>query len=396
MAFSKITDADRLNKGVTGLSDTPNLETSEMQRKFDELANLSIDRFNNHIDEISANTGAANIGAAVPDGFTADNTVQSVLHAIARGTSDNTAISHTHTNKSVLDLITAAVKAGYDHVSTVFGRITSVTQSVTDSTQAVPTGHAVVNYVSRMGGGDMQKATYDINENGKVDVAEDAEKFGGELPTYYATKTELDGKLDGDSLDTDYDAVITVGSPTSAPADSVIKTLYTNVQAQLAQMSANFLVGCRKIANAITAQGVPTAENASPDTMATNIGILADQKYAAGQVVTYQQIGNTKKTTQAITDYITFPTVGRYVVVVVDAGSSGTDYSAGTLSAGANTTVTTISSFHTSSNMDANYPAFGSLATFVVDVAEANATVEVRYTSRSRSRIAMWRVLKLG
>ena len=130
--------------------------------------------------------------------------------------------------------------------------------------------------------------------------------------------------------------------------------------------------------------------------MATNIGILADQKYAEGQVVTYQQIGNTKKTTQAITDYITFPTVGRYVVVVVDAGSSGTDYSAGTLSAGANTTVTTISSFHTSSNMDANYPAFGSLATFVVDVAEANATVEVRYTSRSRSRIAMWRVLKLG
>ena len=396
MAFSKITDADRLNKGVTGLSDTPNLETSEMQRKFDELANLSIDRFNNHIDEISANTGAANIGAAVPDGFTADNTLQSVINAIARGTSDNTAISHTHTNKSVLDLITAAVKAGYDHVSTVFGRITSVTQSVTDSTQAVPTGHAVVNYVSRMGGGDMQKATYDLNENGKVDVAEDAEKFGGELPAYYATKTELDGKLDGDSLDTDYDAVITVGSPTSAPADSVIKTLYTNVQAQLAQMSANFLAGCRKIANAITAQGVPTAENASPDTMATNIGILADQKYAEGNAVTYQTIGNTRKSTSSIAYAITFPTAGRYLVVVVDAGSAGTDYAAGTLSAGADTTVVELSSYHTTSNTDVNYPVNGSVATFLVDVAADEATVEVRCTSRSRSRIAMWRVVKIG
>lgn len=289
MAFSKITDADRLNKGVTGLSDTPNLETSEMQRKFDELANLSIDRFNNHIDEISANTGAANIGAAVPDGFTADNTVQSVLNAIARGTSDNTAVAHTHTNKSVIDLITAVVKEKYDHVAALFQRITSVSQSVLDDTASVPTGHAVVSYVSRMGGGDMLKATYDQDNDGKVDVAEDAEMFGGELPSYYATKAELDTKLDGDGLDTDYNDVITGGSETKAPANSVIKTLNTNIQAQLATMIANFQNGCSRIAAAITGGrdgqgtgGVATASDASVTTMETNITTLANNNYDDG------------------------------------------------------------------------------------------------------------------
>lgn len=289
MAFSKITDADRLNKGVTGLSDTPNLETSEMQRKFDELGNLAIDSFNDHIDELSANTGAANIGAAVPEGFTADNTVQSVINALARGTSDNTATAHSHANKSVLDLITAVVKEKYDHVSALFTRITSVSQAVLDDTASVPTGHAVVNFVSRMGGGDMLKATYDTDEDGTIDLAENAEKLGGELPSYYATKAELDTKLDGDGLDTDYNDVITGGSETKAPANSVIKTMYENLQTQLATMISNFQNGCSRIAAAITGGrdgqgtgGVATASDASVTTMETNIRTLAGNNYDDG------------------------------------------------------------------------------------------------------------------
>jgi len=39
--------------------------------------------------------------------------------------------------------------------------------------------------------GDMLKADYDTNNNGKVDVADDADKLGGQPPTYYADKTSL-------------------------------------------------------------------------------------------------------------------------------------------------------------------------------------------------------------
>lgn len=41
------------------------------------------------------------------------------------------------------------------------------------------------------GGGDMLKEVYDTNGNGKVDKADDADKFGGQLPEYYAKQSEL-------------------------------------------------------------------------------------------------------------------------------------------------------------------------------------------------------------
>jgi len=289
MAFSKITDAERIGKGVSGLSDTPNLETSEMQRKFDELGNMAVDGLNNLVDELSANTAASNIGIAIPEGVTASNNVQSVVNALAREAGDNTALAHGHTNKSVLDLITATVKERYDHVSALFARITNVAQSVSDDTAAVPTGHAIVNYVSRMGGGDMLRATYDTDNDGIVDMAEDSELFDGQPPEYYATKAQLDTKLDGDGLDSDYSDVITVGSTTKAPANNVIKTLNENIQAQLAQMIANFQNGCSRIAAAITGGrdgqgtgGVATASDASVTTMETNITTLANNNYDDG------------------------------------------------------------------------------------------------------------------
>jgi hypothetical protein len=42
----KITSADRADKGVTGLPDTPGLSTGDMQARFDSLGNLSTDKFN--------------------------------------------------------------------------------------------------------------------------------------------------------------------------------------------------------------------------------------------------------------------------------------------------------------------------------------------------------------
>lgn len=48
----KISAADRVGKGVTGLPDTPGLSTGDMQARFDSLGNLSIDKFNALVDAV--------------------------------------------------------------------------------------------------------------------------------------------------------------------------------------------------------------------------------------------------------------------------------------------------------------------------------------------------------
>lgn len=48
----KITAADKVDKGVVGLPDTPGLSTGDMQARFDSLANLSIDKFNAVVDAV--------------------------------------------------------------------------------------------------------------------------------------------------------------------------------------------------------------------------------------------------------------------------------------------------------------------------------------------------------
>lgn len=59
MVFTKITEEDIKNKGVVGLPDTPNLSTSDMQSKFDEIAkDVIVPKFN----ELSEELDNANIG----------------------------------------------------------------------------------------------------------------------------------------------------------------------------------------------------------------------------------------------------------------------------------------------------------------------------------------------
>ena len=56
MSFTKITDADLVGKGVTGLPDTPGLSTTEMQKKFDELSkDVIIPAFNKVVDALNDN-----------------------------------------------------------------------------------------------------------------------------------------------------------------------------------------------------------------------------------------------------------------------------------------------------------------------------------------------------
>ena len=52
----------------------------------------------------------------------------------------------------------------------------------------IPTSGAIVNYVTELGAGDMQKAVYDKNNTGIVD---DAEKLGGVAPEEYLQKASL-------------------------------------------------------------------------------------------------------------------------------------------------------------------------------------------------------------
>lgn len=42
-----------------------------------------------------------------------------------------------------------------------------------------------------LGYGDMMKATYDTDKNGKVDNADNSDKLGGQLPSYYAKATDV-------------------------------------------------------------------------------------------------------------------------------------------------------------------------------------------------------------
>lgn len=83
MGFTKITSNDTTGKGVTGLPDTPGLETLAMQRKFDELSlDVIIPKFNAFLEELEKDSAAGSIGAKVPEGIDADNNVQSILERI--------------------------------------------------------------------------------------------------------------------------------------------------------------------------------------------------------------------------------------------------------------------------------------------------------------------------
>ena len=85
MGFTKITDADLIDKGVIGLPDQPGLSTAAMQNKLEETARgVIIPKHNGLIDELHDTTAAGNVGAVAPTGFTG-TTVQSLIDELASG-----------------------------------------------------------------------------------------------------------------------------------------------------------------------------------------------------------------------------------------------------------------------------------------------------------------------
>ena len=147
MAFTKITAQDRADKGVSGLPDSPNMTTSALQNRFDSLGNLGIDGLNRLIDELAAESAANNVGASVPSSLVANPNVQSVINSISSAINTLNAASHTHTNKAVLDNITASLVSSWNALVTLLASITTVQSTLTDNTAAIPNSHAVKTYV---------------------------------------------------------------------------------------------------------------------------------------------------------------------------------------------------------------------------------------------------------
>lgn len=79
----KISNADRADKGVYGLPDTPGMSTTEIQERFDSLANLAIDKYNGLVDAVEeevTNESKLVTGAAVK-AYT-DNKVASAINDV--------------------------------------------------------------------------------------------------------------------------------------------------------------------------------------------------------------------------------------------------------------------------------------------------------------------------
>lgn len=191
--FNKVTAQDRANKGNVGLPDTPNMTANELQERMDSLPNLGIDKLNELIDGLNAETAAGNIGMVVPNGVTTtQTTIQAVINAIVLDWSLNTANRHTHANKAVLDTITGTMLDNYSALVTLFTGIETIAQAVSNNNSALPTSKAVKDFVD----------AYDI----KSKVLAVAYPVG----VIYSTKGTAPGTLFGGTwsvLDTDTQGV---------------------------------------------------------------------------------------------------------------------------------------------------------------------------------------------
>ena len=125
---------------------------------------------------------------------------------------------------------------------------------------------------------------------------------------------------------TDYQTAINMTQTGTYPDTTLLRQMYQNFQG-----------GCSTIANAITAQGVTTASNASPSVMATNIATVADNKYNEGweDYKEELQVRPTRNDTiwynshkSALTanhaNFAAYKYVRKFLVILLDTGASAT------------------------------------------------------------------------
>ena len=146
--FTTITPEEREGKGVTQLPDSPQITAANLKELFDSLANLAIDKFITHIDELEAETAAGNIGAVIPDGYSATANIQSLIDEIIMRLGSCESLKHSHANKDTLDAISSETKGWYDSLVAMLQGIETIANNLTDSISSIPNSHAVAAYVT--------------------------------------------------------------------------------------------------------------------------------------------------------------------------------------------------------------------------------------------------------
>ena len=137
MAFRKITEGDMLGKGNVGRPDTPGVSTAEMQRIMDELPReVLAPAYTVRAGPLAADTGAADRGAAAPEGVTVAPAGK--LQAVLNGLRD-------------------LVKAHTDRADNPHG----VTAAQAGAYSKAETDAAISAKVVELGAGDMAKSIYD-------------------------------------------------------------------------------------------------------------------------------------------------------------------------------------------------------------------------------------------
>lgn len=158
MGFNRVVDADKDNKGVSGLPDTPNMTAAELQARFDSLAELALTKLNQLMDELENTSAAGNVGVIAPSTVKAGNTLQAVINALASSVNKNTTDSHTHANKEVIDAISAQNTKDWSSIVSLLKEITSIQNVLIDSADGIPTSHAVYEAMYNLSFEDVNEA----------------------------------------------------------------------------------------------------------------------------------------------------------------------------------------------------------------------------------------------
>lgn len=193
MGFNRVVDADKDNKGVSGLPDTPNMTAAELQARFDSLAELALTKLNQLMDELENTSAAGNVGVIAPSTVKAGNTLQAVINALANSVNKNTTDSHTHANKEVLDAISAQNTKDWSGVVSLLKEITSIQNVLVDSTDGIPTSHAVYDAMFNISFEDVNEALKTALKqisDSKTDATTEVDTLVEEARTSAATASE--------------------------------------------------------------------------------------------------------------------------------------------------------------------------------------------------------------
>ena len=153
MAFTRITNEDRIGKGNVGQPDTPLLTATEMQEQMDSLPNLAIDKHNAFLDELESADASSSIGCTPPVGITTSSTkLYGVLSAIAAVANASNALAHSHANKEALDTLTATLIEELKALNQMLSNITGVVNIIEndrplENSHLIPTCQAVDYFV---------------------------------------------------------------------------------------------------------------------------------------------------------------------------------------------------------------------------------------------------------